>query len=112
MHGEQIADSTLTVDASGTVVATVAMTPGAISYVALSALAHSPLQPIAIGGVTPSVTNIETGRYPLWAYEHLFTYAINPQVDAFIAYIAHNHRLLTQLHYIAIGDMHVVNNDR
>ena len=112
MHGEQIADSALTVDASGTVVATVATTPGAISYVALSALAHSSLRPIAIDGIVPNLQSISTGRYPLWSYEHLFTSAKNPQIDAFIAFIATNRSLLRELHYIAIGDMHVVKNDR
>lgn len=112
MQGEHIADAALTVDASGTVVATVATTQGAISYVALSALAHSPLKPLAIDGIAPTVKNIVSGHYPLWSYEHLFTSTKNPQVDAFIAYIAHNRHLLHLLQYISLDEMHVVKNDR
>ena len=112
MHGEQIADSALTVDASGTVVATVSTTPGAVSYVALSALTHSSLQPLALDGVVPTFNTITKGHYPLWSYEHLFTGTDNAQIEAFIAFIAHDRSLLKQLHYICIEDMHVVKNDR
>jgi phosphate transport system substrate-binding protein len=112
MQGEQIADSALTVDASGTVVATVATTPGAISYVALSALAHSPLKPIAIDGIRPIKANIVNGRYPLWAYEHLFTGELQARLEDFIAAVARNRKLLAELHYIPLDDMRVVKNDR
>lgn len=112
MRGEPVADSALTVDASGTVVATVVSTPGAVSYVALSALARTKLPPLAIDGRRPSDAEIEHGRYPLWAYEHLYTSRTDPQVEAFIASIARNRRLLAALRYIPLSEMHVVKNDR
>ncbi len=112
MHGAQIADSALTVDASGTVVETVSSTPGAISYVALSALTHSHLQPLALDGVVPTPANIASGRYPLWSYEHLLTAGPNPTLDAFIAFVAQNRSLLRSMHYLALSEMHVVKNDR
>jgi phosphate transport system substrate-binding protein len=66
-----------TEDNSGALVAKLKQTKGAISYLALS-FKDDDLVTIAIKDekgvvVDPSDANIETGRYPIWSYEHMFT---------------------------------------
>ena len=66
-----------TEDNSGALVAKLKQTKGAISYLALSFKDDS-LVTLAIkgadGGVVDSTdANIETGAYPIWSYEHMFT---------------------------------------
>lgn len=59
-------------DSSGTVKKLVTETPGAIGYLALSYLDDS-LKAIQYDGVDASVENVESGKYPVWAYEHMYT---------------------------------------
>lgn len=66
----------LTTDTSTAVRDTVAHTPGAIGYLALSVLNKSVL-PLAIDGYTPTLTNIEAGHYAFWSYEHMYTLGDN-----------------------------------
>lgn len=66
----------LTTDTSTAVRDTVAHTPGAIGYLALSVLNKS-VQPLAIDGYTPTLSNIETGHYAFWSYEHMYTLGDN-----------------------------------
>lgn len=113
MQAAPIADSSLTVEASGTVVETVRSTPGAISYVALSAIRRSDVRRLAIDGVAPVRANILSGRYPLWAYEHMYTTAHpRPEIEAFIHAIASDTVLLRQLGYFRVADMRVRRDDR
>ncbi len=59
-------------DASGTVRKIINETPGAIGYEALSYLDGS-IKPIKLDGVEPNQENILTNKYPVWAYEHMYT---------------------------------------
>jgi len=59
-------------DASGTVRKTIADTPGAIGYLALSYV-DSSVRAINIDGVEPTVANITDNKYRVWAYEHMYT---------------------------------------
>ncbi|MDN4620235.1 phosphate ABC transporter substrate-binding protein [Paenibacillus sp. PsM32] len=59
-------------DSSGTVKKLVTETPGAIGYLALSYLDDS-LKAIQYDGVDANVENVESGKYPVWAYEHMYT---------------------------------------
>ncbi|MGB9802354.1 phosphate ABC transporter substrate-binding protein [Desulfofundulus sp.] len=59
-------------DSSGTVRKMVAETPGAISYLALSYIDNS-VKALKLDGVEPTVQNIANGKYPVWAYEHMYT---------------------------------------
>ena len=45
---------------------------GAISYLALS-YRHDALKVFPIDGVPPTPENIESGAYPIWSYEHMYT---------------------------------------
>ncbi|ASA21732.1 phosphate ABC transporter substrate-binding protein [Paenibacillus donghaensis] len=59
-------------DSSGTVKKLVGETPGAIGYLALSYLDDS-IKVLTYDGVEPSVDNVIAGKYPVWAYEHMYT---------------------------------------
>jgi phosphate transport system substrate-binding protein len=66
-----------TEDNSGALVAKLKQTKGAISYLALS-FKDDDLVTLALkgadGGVVDSTdANIESGAYPIWSYEHMFT---------------------------------------
>ncbi|WP_151736384.1 phosphate ABC transporter substrate-binding protein ['Paenibacillus yunnanensis' Narsing Rao et al. 2020] len=59
-------------DSSGTVKKMIGETPGAIGYLALSYLDDS-VKTLNYDGVEPSVDNVISGDYPVWAYQHMYT---------------------------------------
>jgi len=59
-------------DSSGAVRRIIKDTPGAIGYLALSYLDGS-VKAISLDGVAPTKENIVTGKYPVWAYQHMYT---------------------------------------
>lgn len=59
-------------DSSGTVKKIVAETPGTIGYLALSYIDSSVIG-LSLDGVAPTEENITQGKYPVWAYEHMYT---------------------------------------
>ena len=65
-----------TEDNSGALVAKLKQTKGAISYLALS-FADPDLVTLAMktdkGVVMPAADTIESGAYPIWSYEHMYT---------------------------------------
>jgi phosphate transport system substrate-binding protein len=65
-----------TEDNSGALVAKLKQTKGAISYLALS-FQDPELVTLSVKGdagvIDPTDTAIETGLYPIWSYEHMFT---------------------------------------
>lgn len=69
---EEVAGISLTEDSSGTVRKTIAETPGAIGYLALSYVDASVI-PLTFDGVAGTVENITAGKYPIWSYEHMYT---------------------------------------
>ncbi len=48
-------------------------TTGAISYLALSYLRES-LVCFSVSGIAPTNDNIAAGAYPIWSYEHMYTF--------------------------------------
>ncbi len=117
MGGVPINESGLTEDATGTAVSVVKQTPGAISYVALSGLAGGGgggASIVAVDGVRPSPATIESGQYPIWSYEHMYTYgaAARARSPQFIDFVAHGGELVKKNQFIAIGDMKVRETDR
>ncbi|WP_379134349.1 phosphate ABC transporter substrate-binding protein [Paenibacillus sp. sgz500958] len=73
-------------DSSGTVKKMIGETPGAIGYLALSYLDDS-VKTLSYEGVEPSVDNVVAGKYPVWAYEHMYTNGEpNEVVKAFLDY--------------------------
>ncbi len=71
----------LKTDSSTTVRETVAKTPGAIGYLALSVLDPS-VHITAINNQASTQENITGGRYIFWAYEHMYTLGDDNQLIA------------------------------
>jgi phosphate transport system substrate-binding protein len=113
MGGVPINESSLTEDATGTVVSVVKQTPGAISYAAFSGTRGAGLTELAVDGVEPTDDNIIHGKYPIWSYEHMFT--LGPptgEVSRFIAFVQSNSALVKKDGFILIRDMRVTETDR
>ncbi|MGQ9825862.1 MAG: phosphate ABC transporter substrate-binding protein [Desulfotomaculales bacterium] len=72
LDGAEETAGAMEIDSSGQVKKTVAETPGAISYLALSYVDNT-VRALKIDGVKASEENIANGRYPVWAYEHMYT---------------------------------------
>lgn len=99
----------LTSDSSQTVRDTVAHTPGAIGYLALSVL-DSSVHVVSIDGQQPTPANIEQNRYTFWGYEHMYTLGGgNSLVTDFLDFMLTPavQRLAQQLGYIPIADMQI-----
>lgn len=100
----------ITEDASGTVRKLVSETPGAIGYLALSYLDDS-IQALKYEGIEPTAENVADGKYPVWAYEHMYTKGeAQGAVKAFIDYMLSDDiqkKDVTDLGYIPVGDMKV-----
>ncbi|MCC3381589.1 phosphate ABC transporter substrate-binding protein PstS family protein [Paenibacillus farraposensis] len=74
-------------DSSGTVKKLVAETPGAIGYLALSYIDNT-VTALKYDSVEANVENVEQGKYPVWAYEHMYTKGEPKEhVKAFLDYI-------------------------
>lgn len=99
-----------TQDASGSVVAMVGQTPGAISYVALSYLSTSKdIQGVSIDGVEPTEANVVSNDYKVWSYEHMYTNnsKVTAADKAFIKFVAEDTADVKKLGYIPVSDMKV-----
>lgn len=59
-------------DSNGTVQKIVESTPGAVSYLAFSYITDK-IQPISIDNVKPTDENVETDKWKIWSYEHMYT---------------------------------------
>lgn len=97
-------------DSSGTILKAVSQTPGAISYLALSYVDKT-VKALKINGVDPTVANIETGKYNVWSYEHMYTKGeATGLTKAFLDYMMTNDvqsTLVPKLGYIPITEMKV-----
>jgi phosphate transport system substrate-binding protein len=75
LGGDKFVESQ-TEDNSGALVAKLKQTKGAISYLALS-FKDDELATLSLKGegglVEPTTENITAGKYPIWAYEHMYT---------------------------------------
>lgn len=85
---DEAAGQALQEDNSGVLRTTVAQTPGAIAYLALSYTTGNTVKLLAIDGVEPSYDNIYSGEYPVWGYEHMYTYGeATGAIKAYIDFI-------------------------
>ncbi|MBV9736922.1 MAG: phosphate ABC transporter substrate-binding protein [Candidatus Eremiobacteraeota bacterium] len=106
MGGHQPSASALTQDSSGTVVTTVAQTPGATSYVSTGYLKNARVTPLKIDGVSPDAATVKSGRYAFWAYEHMVTAGTPPKpVADFIAFVAKDRALLHRVGFLATDEV-------
>ncbi|MBW1605371.1 phosphate ABC transporter substrate-binding protein PstS family protein [Lactobacillus sp. Sy-1] len=97
-------------DSNGTVQKIVSSTPGAVSYLAFSFL-NNKLQALSIDNVKPTDANVETNKWKIWSYEHMYTPATpNKEAEKFIKYIQSSkvqNGLVKKLGYISISNMKV-----
>ncbi|AOK92095.1 phosphate ABC transporter substrate-binding protein PstS family protein [Paenibacillus sp. S33] len=97
-------------DSSGTVKKLIAETPGAIGYLALSYIDNT-VTALKYDGVEANVENVEQGKYPVWAYEHMYTKGEPKEhVKAFLDYILSDEIQKTDvvdLGYIPVAGMQV-----
>ncbi|WP_066312142.1 phosphate ABC transporter substrate-binding protein [Bacillus sp. FJAT-29814] len=63
----------ITEDSSNTVKKIISETDGAIGYLAFSYFTDDKVTPLAIDGVEPTEENVQSGDFPVWAYQHSYT---------------------------------------
>ena len=76
LKGEKAPDSFAPVaeeDSSGTVVEKIQATEGAISYLAFSYFDETKFKALKVDGVEPTAENVCSGKFNIWAYEHMYT---------------------------------------
>lgn len=107
---EEAEGSALTNDSSGTVRKTVAETEGAISYLSISYVDKN-IKALKLDGVEASASNITTGKYPVWSYEHMYTKGEPKDLTkSFLDYMLSDDvqkKLVPELGYIPVSDMKV-----
>jgi phosphate transport system substrate-binding protein len=89
------------------VLKTVANTPGAIGYLALSVV-DSSVRQVAIDGHLPTVASIQSGQYAFWGFEHMYTIGEgSAAVSSFLDYMLTPaiQQLAQSLDYIPIAAM-------
>jgi phosphate transport system substrate-binding protein len=63
----------ITEDSSNTVKKIINETDGAVGYLAFSYFTDDTVTPLSIDGVKPTDENVQSGKFPIWAYEHSYT---------------------------------------
>ncbi|WP_066259042.1 phosphate ABC transporter substrate-binding protein [Neobacillus drentensis] len=63
----------ITEDSSNTVKKIINETDGAVGYLAFSYFTDETVTPLAIDGVEPTAENVQSGKFPVWAYQHSYT---------------------------------------
>lgn len=101
----------ITEDASNTVKKIIAETPGAIGYLAFSYLNDNTVTAMSIDGVAPTADNVESGKFPVWAYEHMYTKGNATDLEkAFLDYMMSNEvqsTMVTKQGYLPVTQMKV-----
>ncbi|MBW5470698.1 phosphate ABC transporter substrate-binding protein PstS family protein [Brevibacillus formosus] len=109
LDGKEEAEG-ITEDSSGTVRKIIAETPGAIGYLALSYFNDS-VKALKLDGVEANAENITTNKYPVWAYEHMYTKGeATGDAKAFLDFILTDEvqkKTVTELGFLPITDMKV-----
>ncbi|NGQ96010.1 phosphate ABC transporter substrate-binding protein [Brevibacillus sp. SYP-B805] len=109
LDGNQEAEG-ITEDSSGTVRKIIAETPGAVGYLALSYIDDS-VKALKLDGVEATPENIATNKYPVWAYEHMYTKGEpTGTAKAFLDYILSDEvqkKTVTDLGFLPITEMKV-----
>ncbi|HIW71352.1 MAG TPA: phosphate ABC transporter substrate-binding protein PstS family protein [Candidatus Levilactobacillus faecigallinarum] len=97
-------------DSNGAVQKIVATTPGAVSYLAFSYFTNK-LQAVSVDNVTPTDNNVETNKWKIWSYEHMYTKGTPDKATAaFLKYMSSKDvqsSLVKDMGYISIHDMKV-----
>jgi phosphate transport system substrate-binding protein len=96
-----------TSDSSTTIIDSVAHTPGAIGYVAVTSI-NPTIKTINLNGVSATEQNIKNGTYPFWGFEHMYT--LQNGINATTAFLdfmqtSQIQQLAQQIGYIAVSDV-------
>jgi phosphate transport system substrate-binding protein len=101
----------ITEDASNTVKKIISETPGAIGYLALSYFTDKTVTQMSIDGVKATPENIQSGKFPVWAYEHMYTKGNPTDLEkAFLDYMMSDevqNKILPQQGYLPVTKMKV-----
>ena len=114
MGGMTSLPPTLTEDATGTVVQKVSQTPGAVSYAAFSGTHNATgVAEVSIDGAAATEPNVQSGKYPFWSYEHMYTNgAPSKEISGFITFLQNDTAVFKKTGYILVRDMKVSETDR
>lgn len=97
-------------ESNGTVSKMVANTPGAVSYLSFSYISKDVLG-ISVDGVKPTAENVQTGKWKIWSYEHMYTHGKpDRQTQKLLDYMKSEYvqkNLVKALGYVSISDMKV-----
>ncbi|TRZ40015.1 phosphate ABC transporter substrate-binding protein [Niallia circulans] len=63
----------ITEDSSNTVKKILKETEGAVGYLAFSYFTDNSVKALAVDGVEAKEENVQTGKFPIWAYQHSYT---------------------------------------
>ena len=114
LQGEKVPDSFKPVaeeDSSGTVVEKVSQTENSISYLAFSYYDDSKFKALSVDGVEPTAENVQSGKFKIWSYEHMYTSKDADEVtQAFIDYMLSDDvqgKLVEDEGFIPLTDMKV-----
>ncbi|MBV7504132.1 phosphate ABC transporter substrate-binding protein [Bacillus sp. sid0103] len=101
----------ITEDSSNTVKKIINETDGAIGYLAFSYFTDESVTPLAIDGVEPTAENVQSGEFPVWAYQHSYTKGEpNELAKAFLDYMMSDdiqNTLLSEQGYLPVTKMTV-----
>ncbi|MFY4776365.1 phosphate ABC transporter substrate-binding protein [Metabacillus sp. RGM 3146] len=110
LDGEKPAEG-ITEDSSNTVKKIISETDGAIGYLATSYFTDDKVTQLSIDGVKADEGNVTSGKFPVWAYEHVYTKGEAKGVaKAFLDYMmtdAVQNEVLPKQGYIAVTKMKV-----
>ncbi|MBP3039602.1 phosphate ABC transporter substrate-binding protein [Bacillaceae bacterium Marseille-Q3522] len=110
LNGETPAEG-ITEEQSGNVKQIISETEGAIGYLALSYFDDDSVVALAIDGVEATAENIQSGDFPIWAYQHSYTNGEPDELEqAFLEYLvsdAVQTTIIPDEGYISISDMEV-----
>ncbi len=101
----------ITEDSSNTVKKIINETDGAIGYLAFSYFTDDSVTPLAIDGVEPTAENVQSGEFPVWAYQHSYTKGEPDELSkAFFDYMMSDdvqNNLLKEQGYLPVTEMTV-----
>jgi phosphate binding protein len=101
----------ITEDSSNTVKKIINETDGAIGYLAFSYFTDESVTPLAIDGVEPTAENVQSGDFPVWAYQHSYTKGEPDELSkAFFDYMMSDdvqNNLLKEQGYLPVTEMTV-----
>jgi phosphate transport system substrate-binding protein len=101
----------ITEDSSNTVKKIINETDGAIGYLAFSYFTDESVTPLAIDGVEPTEENVQSGKFPVWAYQHSYTKGeATDLAKAFLDYLMSDdiqNTLLKEQGYLPVTKMKV-----